>query len=256
MDNEVSVSAISLHNEIAPMAGNAHRSGRHSLSKDAGDRGSTAAGPDSGNRTWKSQVQGFGNRTTTHGISYIVNASSHFSRTIWLVIFLAAMAALVAQVGLLIKQYFDRDVIVEIKLVTDEQLPFPTVTVCNTNMIRRSAVKDTVHRELLVFDSDLVRPYYVPCYDGDFQCAGGQHCIKPFNQCDGTIHCPDNSDEQNCTYGFCGEEQFRCRSGSECHCQISLRDSTRILLRKTTPLLRRADSRGQSFKKSIGDNAL
>ncbi|XP_070548202.1 uncharacterized protein [Ptychodera flava] len=202
----------------------------------AGDKGlqeklETCADPDTlracEKAAWREQVQEFGDRTTTHGISYIVGAETRTSAVFWSTVFIIALACLLTQVGQLLEKYFNYDVDVEVNMLTATKLPFPSVTVCNTNRLRRSAVRDSVYRELLVFDSQLVWPYYVPCVEGDFQCADGKHCIKPFYQCDGTYHCPDSSDEQNCTYGYCSINQFRCKKGSEfgvCIPQSSLCD--------------------------------
>ncbi|XP_077868793.1 uncharacterized protein LOC144359476 [Saccoglossus kowalevskii] len=102
-----------------------------------------------------------------------------------------------------------------IAVVSSNQLQFPSVTVCNTNKLRRSAIRDSIYSDLLVVDTDLVLPYYVPCMNGDFNCSNGIHCIKPYLVCDGIIHCEDKSDENDCFYDECGQDEFRCEHGSE-----------------------------------------
>ncbi|XP_077869753.1 uncharacterized protein LOC144361815, partial [Saccoglossus kowalevskii] len=166
-------------------------------------------------KSMKEVVEEFGLSTTTHGVSHIVSATNRCRRLTWMIILFVAFSVLLLQLALLVKQYFEYNVNVQIAVVSSTELMFPSVTVCNTNKLRRSAVRDTNYSDLLAVDTDLVLPYYVPCMDGDFNCTNGIHCIKQYLVCDGIIHCEDKSDENDCFYGECGKDEFHCDNGSE-----------------------------------------
>ncbi|XP_077869752.1 uncharacterized protein LOC144361814, partial [Saccoglossus kowalevskii] len=163
----------------------------------------------------KDVVEEFGLNTTAHGVSHIVSADNGYVRLAWISIVLTATASLLIQVALLVHQYFEYNVNVQVTVVSSNELMFPSVTVCNTNKLRRSAVRDTNYSDLLVVDTSLVLPYYVPCMDGDFNCTNGIQCIKQYLVCDGIIHCEDKSDESDCFYDDCGKDEFHCDKGSE-----------------------------------------
>ena len=59
-------------------------------------------------------IADFGSRTTTHGISDIVSATNRFGRLTWIIIVGAAFAALFLQVTLLVIQYFEYHVNVQV----------------------------------------------------------------------------------------------------------------------------------------------
>ena len=48
----------------------------------------------------------------------------------------------------------------QIVIITDPQIPFPAVTVCNTNKVRRSQILFSKHREVLFIDDQQPLPYY------------------------------------------------------------------------------------------------
>ncbi|XP_077865309.1 uncharacterized protein LOC144351913 [Saccoglossus kowalevskii] len=163
----------------------------------------------------KAVTEDYGKNTTAHGVSHIFSATHPCTRFTWMAIVLLALVILVVQVGLLISQFLEYNVNVEMAVVSPNQLMFPSVTVCNTNKLRRSAIRDSIYSDLLVVDTNFVLPYYVPCMIGDFNCTNGIHCIKPYLVCDGIIHCEDKSDEHDCFFEECGEDEFHCDNGSE-----------------------------------------
>ncbi|XP_070575721.1 uncharacterized protein [Ptychodera flava] len=166
-------------------------------------------------KTHRKVIKDFIGSTTAHGLPRIFE-DRHFILTLfWGIIFFTAMSVSMWQGYRLIKQYLLRDVTVRIEVVTAPSLMFPSVSICNTNKLRKSAVADSPHRELLAVDTEIVRPYFASdCLEGDFRCMNSG-CIKSYLRCDGYDNCRDRSDEMGCTYGNCSNGKMKCMSGSD-----------------------------------------
>ncbi|XP_078661500.1 uncharacterized protein LOC144905634 [Branchiostoma floridae x Branchiostoma belcheri] len=105
----------------------------------------------------KAMTKQFCSTTTAHGVSKIVDADSKTARVLWVTILLACLGVFLYQAGILIKTYFDYPVVVEIKVVENSKLTFPSVTVCNNNRLRRSKVPGTRHGALLSLNTQTSR---------------------------------------------------------------------------------------------------
>ncbi|XP_070538275.1 uncharacterized protein [Ptychodera flava] len=180
--------------------------------------------------SFRRMLSDFGKDTTAHGIGRITEGTTRVSRTVWLLIVTIAACMMVYQMIYLLLTYFEYNVTVQVSLMSEKTLEFPTVTVCNTNKLRKSAVRNSVYNQMLILENNFVPAYYVPCLEGDFLCNNGIHCIKLYLVCDGINHCGDMSDEHHCSYPECGDDQFRCDSGSE----LGMCISNDLLCDKTT----------------------
>ncbi|XP_077866593.1 uncharacterized protein LOC100372922 [Saccoglossus kowalevskii] len=160
-------------------------------------------------------TRNFGKSTTTHGIPRIFQSSSYLGSCVWALIFFTSCGCFIWQATTLILQYMEYGVTVKIDVVTEKSLLFPSVTVCNTNKLRRSAIMESTYKDILIVDDDIVNPYYVPCLQSDFECDNSVLCVKLYLVCDGVNNCQDMSDEANCTYGDCGDNQFKCTAGGD-----------------------------------------
>ena len=75
-------------------------------------------------------AQAFARDTSTHGFSRVVGAPSTISRLLWILTCLVAWTAVVWQFSVLLKQYYDYPTNVAVE-TSEEQVPFPAVTICN-----------------------------------------------------------------------------------------------------------------------------
>ncbi|XP_070537457.1 uncharacterized protein [Ptychodera flava] len=106
-------------------------------------------------------------------------------------------------------------------------LEFPSVTVCNTNKLRKSAVRNSIYNQMLILESNFVPAYYADCGDDQFRCdSGSEHgvCIPTDLLCDTISQCYGGEDEDNCDE--CEEPNFRCLASSECINNLKVCDGT------------------------------
>ncbi|XP_066300010.1 uncharacterized protein [Branchiostoma lanceolatum] len=100
----------------------------------------------------KTMTKDFCTTTTAHGISRVAEADTRRSRIIWTAILVTCITLFVYQAALLIKAYFGYPVNVDIKVVDNKKLTFPSVTVCNNNRLRKSMLRGSRHGALLELD--------------------------------------------------------------------------------------------------------
>ncbi|XP_038078960.1 uncharacterized protein LOC119746217 [Patiria miniata] len=180
-------------------------------------------------KTLCSTVKAFAlDETTAHGFPNIFRAKTSLGRLLWTFLFLIGVGGTIYQGTTLVLKFLSYPVSVEVKIVTRPLLEFPSVTVCNTNKLRHSAIEQSKHRQMLVVDLATSLPYYAPCLEDDFACEKRPVCIKRYLLCDGIRQCgnDDLSDEQDCDYESrtCTDRQFRCGiSGSRRGMCIPLR---------------------------------
>ncbi|XP_071506084.1 epithelial sodium channel subunit gamma-2-like [Diadema antillarum] len=84
-------------------------------------------------------IRDFADNTTTHGVPQILRSDrSCLFRLTWAVITATALSALLFQGSNTIINFFQRPTTSKISIITRKELLFPSVTICNLNMMRRS----------------------------------------------------------------------------------------------------------------------
>ncbi|XP_041464797.1 degenerin deg-1-like [Lytechinus variegatus] len=127
--------------------------GPKTISQNPSDNHDNSGGVSKGGT--KSIVDDFVDNATTHGIPRFLNSSrSLISRLFWCVVTLGLLGALLYQGSKLVIAFTGRPTTTKISLITESKLEFPSVTICNLNMMRRSKLNGTRFETLANLDVD------------------------------------------------------------------------------------------------------
>ena len=136
-------------------------------------------------------------------------------RSMWVLAYIGLFLVFCFQTNQLRAKYFDYPTKIEIQIITKSNLPFPAVTVCNNNPVRKSLLGRIRDQEDLILLDDYVMKSVrklsessfsetdfgeKTCSGSDFLCSDGEHCIPSPWICNGIDNCKDSSDEmlENC----------------------------------------------------------
>ncbi|XP_071506090.1 epithelial sodium channel subunit beta-like [Diadema antillarum] len=98
-------------------------------------------------------IKDFADNTTTHGVPQILRSDrSRLFRLTWAVITATALSALLFQGSNTVIDFFHRPTTSKISLITRKELHFPSITICNLNMMRRSKLNGTRFEGLVALD--------------------------------------------------------------------------------------------------------
>ncbi|XP_019631135.1 PREDICTED: uncharacterized protein LOC109475034 [Branchiostoma belcheri] len=98
----------------------------------------------------------FCSATTCHGLNRIAQAQSPVARFIWLSLVLTSLTLFVLQANLLITKYLAYPVQINVNIVVNHKLPFPSVTICNQNRMKKSTLNGTRFAPLADIDEETV----------------------------------------------------------------------------------------------------
>ena len=93
-------------------------------------------------KTIKGTLHRFAETTSLQGVPFINRSGRWYSKTIWSVLFLTALGVMFYHLYTLFHKYYSAETTSSIQLGY-ATLGFPSVTICNVNPIRLSAVPDT-----------------------------------------------------------------------------------------------------------------
>lgn len=109
----------------------------------------------------KAELVDFCETTSLVGLAHVVGERFRWSRLLWLLAFLGAVAAAIYQVQFLIKKFQRYPINTAVSFENSKLQPFPFVTICNLNPLQKTKVEDSEDKLL----RDLFNFYQYP---GDF----------------------------------------------------------------------------------------
>ncbi|XP_070566205.1 degenerin-like protein asic-2 [Ptychodera flava] len=145
----------------------------------------------------------FGDTVSAAGLPRVfTERSSLWSRLIYAIVFVASFGTGVYFSVKIVQEFLEYPVIVTTAFTAESRMDFPSVTICNTNRVRYSAIIESKHSDLeyLLTDRSLGGLYYPPCLEDDMLCDTNE-CLRRFKVCDGIRDCDGGEDEVNCYYG-------------------------------------------------------
>lgn len=130
-----------------------------------------AVNDDKDEKTFKNLMLKFMGYTSAHGIGRLGESKTIFWKIFWSLICLGAFGMFIFQAYGLFTLYLSRPVSTSVKITFEKQLPFPSVTICNLNMIRNEAMPSQVKEAL----KTKLRYDYDYSIKGSGEGSGGQY---------------------------------------------------------------------------------
>eukprot|EP00795_Rhopilema_esculentum_P002732 gene2732-950_t len=96
----------------------------------------------------------FANSTTAHGIQHLVSSKKTLGKAVWLIVCLAALTTNLFLCAQLVKKYLSKPVSTTVGVRHEQTMIFPSVMVCNHNMLRKSEFQKAKRRKLINFKQD------------------------------------------------------------------------------------------------------
>ncbi|KAJ7377745.1 Acid-sensing ion channel 2 [Desmophyllum pertusum] len=96
-------------------------------------------------KTWNSFVES----STLHGMRYVFTSPTTFRRILWAFFLLSGMGYFSFHSSKLLEKYFSYPIATKVTLVHEKEPDFPSVTICNFNMFRKSLVNAYNYEQVL-----------------------------------------------------------------------------------------------------------
>lgn len=101
----------------------------------------------------------FIDNSTLHGMQYVFNGETKVRSIIWTVFLVLGTAYFIFQSSVLLTRYYSYPITTKVTLKYEKNPPFPAVTICNFNILKRSFVEKYKAEELIEYtfrDSQLL----------------------------------------------------------------------------------------------------
>lgn len=99
----------------------------------------------------KTKWNSFVENSTLHGMHYVFSSPTTFRRILWAFFLLSGMVYFSFQSSKLLKKYFSYPVATKVTLVYEKEPEFPSVTICNFNMFRKSFITANNYEQAVRF---------------------------------------------------------------------------------------------------------
>ncbi|XP_028411245.1 degenerin deg-1-like isoform X2 [Dendronephthya gigantea] len=109
---------------------------------------STTPGKKKESKSFKKLVHNFMGYTSAHGIGRLADAKNLFWKIFWSLVCMGALSMFLYQFIGLFKQFVSKPVTTSVSITFEKRLPFPAVTICNLNMVRREAMPPELEKFL------------------------------------------------------------------------------------------------------------
>ncbi|KXJ29041.1 Acid-sensing ion channel 4 [Exaiptasia diaphana] len=94
-------------------------------------------------------IEDFGSYTTLHGFHFILDSGSIWRRTLWVLLIIFGLGFFIAQIYINFTKLYANEFTVRKSVEVSKSLPFPAVTICNQNMMRKSQIMGTIAQDYL-----------------------------------------------------------------------------------------------------------
>ena len=97
----------------------------------------------------KNKWNSFVESSTLHGLHYVFTSPTIFRRILWAFFVISGIGYFSYHSSKLLEKYFNYSVATKVTLVYEKEPDFPSVTICNFNMFRKSVVTANNYEQVL-----------------------------------------------------------------------------------------------------------
>ena len=114
--------------------------------------------------TLKSELKQFAENTTFHGVANIINHPKHpvWMRLTWMFFFLLMLSIYFFMLSQTLTKYYKYPVVTNVEYRTTDSITFPSVTICNFNIFRYSAILQDNTGLFIMNIESTTRELYLP----------------------------------------------------------------------------------------------
>lgn len=87
--------------------------------------------------------------SSLHGLHFVLKPISRFRRIMWVILVLFAVGTLVTQIEASVRKLLLRRFAITKSIEDNDTLPFPAITICNQNIMRKSKIEGTAALDFL-----------------------------------------------------------------------------------------------------------
>lgn len=109
----------------------------------------------------RQHLNDFAGYTTFHGLHFVIEPHGKLRRLIWLIFILGGLAICTRQLVISYTKLRAHNHVISKEMIPSEKLPFPAVTFCNENMMRKTSISGT-DAQLYLDQLNVLKKMYLP----------------------------------------------------------------------------------------------